>query len=220
LIRHGYLSAFVAFAPSEPDLAGVRTMAGDFHEGELSDAMDKPSITGDIVETWLKRGEARPTLVYGVHRAHAEHLQQRFVETGIAAAYIDCDSARDERARIFARFRAGDIRVICNVATLSTGLDLPMVSCIVDARPTKSRIPFVQTIGRGLRTADGKDHLLILDHAGNHLRLGVVTDVGQDYLDDGKGRQGFNRREACAEPLPKLCEECKAVLPRQAKKWA
>ena len=55
LIRDGYLSPFVAFAPSEPDLANVRTVAGDFHEGELAEAMDMPVVTGDIVETWLKR---------------------------------------------------------------------------------------------------------------------------------------------------------------------
>jgi DNA repair protein RadD len=54
-----------------------------------------------------------------------------------------------------------------------------MTSCIVDARPTKSEIRFVQTIGRGLRTAPGKDKLVILDHAGNHLRLGMVTDIGR-----------------------------------------
>ena len=71
---------------------------------------------------------------------------------------------------------------------LTTGVDLD-VRCIIDAKPTKSRILFVQTIGRGLRTAEGKDHLLILDHAGNHLRLGMVTDIGQDHLDDGKERQ-------------------------------
>ena len=45
----------------------------------------------------------------------------------------------------------------------TTGVDLD-VRCIVDAKPTKSRILFVQTIGRGLRTARGKDKLLILDH--------------------------------------------------------
>ena len=59
LIANCYLSPFIAFAPSEPDLAGVRTVAGDFHEGELADAMDKSVVTGDIVETWLKRGEGR-----------------------------------------------------------------------------------------------------------------------------------------------------------------
>jgi DNA repair protein RadD len=64
LIRDGYLSPFVAFAPSEPDLANVRTVAGDFHEGELAEAMDRAVVTGDIVETWLKRGEGRPTVCF------------------------------------------------------------------------------------------------------------------------------------------------------------
>ena len=49
--------AFVAFAPSEPDLAGVRTVAGDFHEAQLAEAMDRAVVVGDVVETWLKRGE-------------------------------------------------------------------------------------------------------------------------------------------------------------------
>jgi DNA repair protein RadD len=50
LIDRGYLSKFVVFAPSEPDLAGVRTVAGDFHEGELAEACDKPKLVGDIVD--------------------------------------------------------------------------------------------------------------------------------------------------------------------------
>ena len=84
LIRDGYLSDFIVFAPSEPDLAGVRTVAGDFHEGELANAMDRPLLTGDIVENWLKRGEDRPTLCFCVNRQHAQHISERFVEVGVA----------------------------------------------------------------------------------------------------------------------------------------
>jgi len=217
LIRDGYLSPFVAFAPSEPDLARVRTVAGDFHEGELAEAMDKAVVTGDIVETWLKRGEGRSTFCFCVNRRHAQHVAERFVEAGVAAEYMDGATSREEREATFSRFRSGETRIICNVGVLTTGVDLD-VRCIIDAKPTKSRILFVQTIGRGLRTADGKDHLLILDHAGNHLRLGLVTDIGQDYLDDGQDRQNANphRRER-TEPLPKLCEGCKVVIPRAAK---
>jgi hypothetical protein len=92
------------------------------------------------------------------------------------------------------------------------------VRCIVDAKPTKSRILFVQTIGRGLRTVPGKDRLLVLDHAGNHLRLGMVTDIGQDHLDDGQDRRNPSQRaRERSEPPPKLCEGCKAVVPRAAK---
>ena len=218
LIRDAYLSPFVAFAPSEPDLANVRTVAGDFHEGELADAMDRPVVTGDIVETWLRLGEGRPTLVYGVNCRHAQHIAERFVEAGVAAEYMDAFTDRPDRERVFDRLRAGSTKVICNVGVLTTGVDLPMVSCIVHARPTRSRALFVQTIGRGLRTAEGKTNCLILDNAGNHLRLGMVTDIGQDHLDDGKERQsGGQRARERGESLPKLCEGCKAVVPRASK---
>src|SRR6185437_17092471 len=54
--------------------------------------------------------------------------------------------------------------------------------------------------------------------AGNHLRLGMVTDVGQDHLDDGRDRRNAGQRaRERSEPLPKLCEGCKAVVPRAAK---
>ena len=188
LIADGFLAPFVVYAPSTPDLSAVHTVAGDYHEGELGEACDKPELVGDVVDTWTKRGENRPTLVYGVNRAHAEHLQQRFVEAGVAAEYIDCFVDRPDRERIFARFRSGETKVVCNVATLTVGIDLPMVSCIVDARPTKSEMRHIQTIGRGLRTAEGKDKLIVLDHAGNSLRLGLVTDIEHDHLDDGEQR--------------------------------
>jgi superfamily II DNA or RNA helicase len=161
--------------------------------------------------------QCRPTLVYGFNRAHAEHLQQRFIEAGIAAAYVDCFTDRLERERIFARFRVGDVKAICNVATLSTGLDLPMVSCLIDARPTKSEIRFVQTVGRGLRTAPGKDRLIILDHSGNALRLGLVTDIHHERLDSGEPRKTGASSKDREMPLPRLCQDCSAVMPRSVK---
>jgi DNA repair protein RadD len=217
LIQDDYLSDFVTFAPSEPDLAGVRTVAGDFHEGELAEAMDRPIVTGDIVETWLKRGEGRPTFSFCVNRKHAQHVAERFLEVGIACEYMDGTTSREDREAIFARFRSGETRIICNVGVLTTGVDLD-VRCVVDAKPTKSRILFVQTIGRGLRTAAGKDKLLILDHAGNHLRLGMVTDISQNHLDDGSQRQAANRQQReRSEPLPKACDECRCIVPQGAR---
>lgn len=213
LIDAGFLSRFTVFAPSVPDVSRVRTVAGDFHEGDLAEACDTPALVGDVIATWLMQGENRPSLCYGVNRAHAEHLQQRFREAGVAAEYIDCFTDRQDRERIFDRFRAGVTRVICNVGTLTVGVDLD-VRCISDAKPTKSEMLFVQTIGRGLRTAPGKDKLIILDHAGNHLRLGMVTDIRHDRLDDGEPRSRNDGREQ-STPRPRLCEECKAVLPQK-----
>ena len=216
LIAEGYLSPFRVFAPPSPDLTGVRTVAGEFNEGDLSEACDKKEIVADVIKTWFENGENRPTLCYGVDRKHAQHLQERFIEAGVCVEYIDCDTPLFEREEIFERFRAGETKLICNVATLDTGIDLD-VRCIIDARPTKSRIRFVQTIGRGLRPGKGKDHLIVLDHAGNHQRLGLVTDIHFDALDDGSSNQNLDKGKADREPVIKLCPECRCVLPPRAR---
>jgi DNA repair protein RadD len=216
LIAEGYLSPFRVFAPPAPDLTGVRTVAGEFHEADLSDACNTKEIVADVVTTWHEKGESQPTLCYGVDRKHAQHLQERFIEAGVRTEYIDCDTPLFDREEIFERFRASETKLIFNVATLDTGIDLD-VRCIIDARPTRSRIRFVQTIGRGLRPGEGRDHLIVLDHAGNHQRLGLVTDIHFDALDDGESNRNLDKGRSDREPIIKLCPECRCVLPPQAR---
>jgi DNA repair protein RadD len=181
--------------------------------------MDRSAITGDIVATWFRLGENRLTLCFCVNRRHAQHVCERLIEAGIAAEYVDGETSRDERKAIYGRFARGETRVIAGVGVMTTGLDLPMTSCIVDAAPTKSRALFVQKIGRGLRTAAGKDLCVIIDHAGNHNRLGRVTEINQGNLDDGdqKKRAKRKKREA-SEPKPRFCEDCTAILSPRATK--
>ncbi len=210
LIEAGYLAPFKAFAPSDVDLSGVSTVAGDFHEGQLGAAMDRPQLVGGVVQTWLRLGDGRPTICFCVNRKHAQHICERFIEAGVAASYVDGETSREDREAVFERFRSGETRIIVNVAVLTAGVDFPNASCIIDARPTKSRMRFVQSLGRGLRTAPGKTDCLILDHAGNHLRLGMVTDIHQDCLDDGTERQG--RR--LAEPPADTLRGAPAAVPR------
>jgi DNA repair protein RadD len=210
LIGEGYLSKFRVFAPVSPDLAKVRIVAGDYHEGDLAAAMDRSPLVADVVSTWLDRGQNRPTICFAVDRAHAKHLQMKFEQSGVPAGYIDCFSPRDERNELAKQFHAGTINVVCNVDCLTIGIDWD-VRCIIFARPTKSEILFVQMVGRGLRTADGKDDCLILDHSDNHLRLGFVTDIHHDELDDGRIRQKATPKER--EALPKKCPKCAFLKP-------
>jgi DNA repair protein RadD len=210
LIDSGYLSNFRVFAPASPDLTGVRIVAGDFREDDLAKAMDKTALVADVVDTWLDRADDRPTLCFAVDRAHAKHLQLKFQEAGVAAAYVDAYTEAAERGEIARQFHAGEIKVVCNVGCLTTGIDWD-VRCIILARPTRSEMLFVQMIGRGLRTADGKADCLILDHSDNHIRLGFVTDIQHDHLDDGRERQKpvVKGREA----LPKKCPRCAFLRP-------
>jgi len=209
LIDQGYLSPFRVYAPSHPDLSGVRTVAGDYHEGDLGEAMDKDALVADIVETWLKLGEMRPTLCFGVNRVHAKHMQQRFESVGVPTGYIDSYTPPQEREEVRKRFASGEFKLVCNVGCLTTGVDWD-VRCIILARPTKSEMLYTQIIGRGLRTADGKDDCLILDHSDTTIRLGFVTDINHERLKDGtKGDKEVKKREA----LPKECAKCAFLKP-------
>jgi DNA repair protein RadD len=163
LIDDRLLSPFRVFAPSSPDLSGVRTVAGDYHEGDLSKAVNKDALVANIITTWNMRANGRPTLCFAVDRAHAKHIQKEFDEGGVPTGYIDAYTPAPERKEIERRFHAGEIKVVCNVGCLTTGVDWD-VRCIILARPTKSEMLFVQIIGRGLRTATGKSDCLILDH--------------------------------------------------------
>lgn len=212
LIRDGYLSKFRVFAPSKPDLTGVRTVAGDYHEGDLAEAMNKPPLVADLVQTWKQRAEGRPTLAFGVDRAHAKAIQADFQAAGISCGYIDAFTERRDREQIGRSFNRGELQVVANVGCLTTGVDWD-VRCIVLARPTKSEILFTQIIGRGLRTADGKDDCLILDHSDTHQRLGFVTDIRHERLCDGKPASKQERKE----PLPKECPSCKFLRPAKVR---
>lgn len=216
LIEAGYLSPFRVYAPSHPDLGGVRTVAGDYHEGDLSEAMNKPALVADVVTTWRQRGENRPTFVFAVDRAHAKRLQSEFEKAGVNCGYIDAYTTPDEREAMFKRFTAGDLRVIASVGCLTTGVDLD-VRCIVLARPTRSEMLYCQIIGRALRTAPGKRDALVLDHSDTTLRLGFVTDIHHDALDDGRERQKAEARQK-PEALPKECSACNFLKPAKVPK--
>ena len=209
LIENGSLSPFKVFAPSSPDLKGVRTVAGDYHEGDLSAAMDKAPLIADVVHTWLTLAEDRPTLCFGVDRAHAKHLQQQFLEAGVTCGYQDAFSTDSERREIKRQFHSGELKVVCNVGTLTTGVDWD-VRCLILARPTKSKILFTQIVGRALRTAPGKDYALLLDHSDTHLRLGFVTDINIERLDDGTTNPTGGETQVA---LPKKCPKCAYLKP-------
>lgn len=214
MIDEGILSPFRVFAPTHPDLTGVRTLGGDYHEGDLERAVNTRTLVADIVATWLLRGDNRPTLCFCVNRIHAKHVQEQFLASGVAAAYQDAYTKESERAEIKRAFAAGEIKVVCSVGTMIMGVDWD-VRCIIWACPTKSEIKFVQGTGRGLRTADGKDYCLILDHSDNHLRLGFVTDIHHPELNKGT-KQTSAKSERIA--LPKECPECSFLKPPKVRK--
>jgi superfamily II DNA or RNA helicase len=168
--------------------------------------MQEGTLSADIVATWLRLGKGRPTLCYAVDRLHAKKLQAQFEANGVRCGYQDANTKPAERTALKRGFHNGEIEIVVSVGTLTTGIDWD-VRCISLCRPTKSEILFDQIVGRGLRTADGKDYCLILDHSDNHARLGFVTDIDAAHtmLDDGRTPMTANASQI---RLPKECPQC------------
>jgi DNA repair protein RadD len=207
LIEQGYLAPFRVFATGHPDLGGVRITAGDYAEDELAEAMQQGELVGDIVRTWREKWGQGKTLCFGVNKAHAQNIQARFEGAGVPCGYQDAETSPDERREVKRKFHNGEYQVVCNIQTLTTGVDWD-VRCLILARPTKSEMLYVQIIGRALRTADGKDNALILDHSDTTQRLGFVTDIHRDHLDDGSVAAKKKRDDERKTPLPKECKSC------------
>jgi superfamily II DNA or RNA helicase len=211
LIAEGLLCPFRTFAPSHPDLAGIKTTAGDYNEAQLAERMNQNKLVGDVVGNWCEQADGRPTFVFAVDRAHARAIQKQFHEAGVRAAYMDANTGDFDRAKIRAQFKHGEISVVCNVGVLTIGIDWPNVSCISLVRPTKSEMLYVQMVGRGLRTCEGKADLLILDHSDTTLRLGFVDEIHHDTLSNGKPNGKAVEKQI---RLPRECPRCHAL--RQA----
>jgi superfamily II DNA or RNA helicase len=215
LIADGYLVDCDVYAPSEPDMAGIRQARNSFGEMDYADAdvgraADKPELVGDIVMHWLRLAKGTPTVCFASNIAHSKHIVERFVAAGVAAEHIDCYTEEAERKAILRRIETGETLVISNVGILCEGWDFPACKTLILARPTRSLIRYIQMAGRVLRPHASKTKALILDHSGTVVRLGFPIDEFPLELDDGtpKDAAASKQREAL---LPKACPSCSYV---------
>jgi superfamily II DNA or RNA helicase len=176
LVELGWLVKTRVYAPVDPDLAGIHTRHGDYAENELADRMDRPKLVGDIVTNWLKFGEHRKTVCFATSVRHSIHIRDEFISSGIRAEHIDGTTPMDERDATLARLNSGELEVVSNCMVLTEGWDMPSLSCLILARPTKRMGLYRQMVGRGLRPEPGKTDCIVIDHSGATYRLGFAED--------------------------------------------
>ena len=157
LIAQKYLVGTKVFAPVDPDLKGVRTVAGDYNEKQLAERMDRPQLVGDIVAHWFRFGERRKTVCFATSVGHSVHIRDEFVRAGVRAEHVDGTTPKLERDATLGRLASGEIELVTNCAVLSEGWNQPAISCCILARPTKQMGLFRQMIGRVLRPAPRQD---------------------------------------------------------------
>ena len=183
LTAQGFLMPARYYSVSVPDLGGLKIIAGDYQSDGLETVMNRPQLVGDIVAHWLTHGRDRRTVVFACSIAHSAALAEAFRREGVCAEHVDAETPREERERIFARFRSGETEVLTNCFLAAYGFDLPVLSCVVLARPTRSLMLFLQMLGRGLRPAPDKTDCLVLDHSGAVHEHGFAADLRPWTLD-------------------------------------
>jgi superfamily II DNA or RNA helicase len=172
LIWHGYLADYDVLTPdSFLPQEGIRITGGDFNAGDLATQIDRRYVAGRAIDAYLKHARGKRCVVFAINIDHAKSIAASYQKAGIAAEHIDSETPVKQRREILDRFRRGSTQVLTNVNLFTEGFDLPEIEVVQLCRPTQSVALHLQMVGRGLRPKPtGK--ALILDHAGNCLRLG------------------------------------------------
>ena len=159
-IKEGYLSPIKAVTiPLKLDLTGVGIQAGDFKNSDLDTALDP--YLHQIAREMRTYCAQRKTVVFLPLVRTSQKFRDILEQEGFRAAEVNGSS--EDRAEVLRDFNDGKYNVLCNSMLLTEGWDCPSIDCVVVLRPTKIRSLYCQMVGRGTRTAPGKDHLLLLD---------------------------------------------------------
>lgn len=121
-------------------------------------------------------GDRVKGLVFCSSNREATVLAKLFNDRGHASVALSGANSQEEREHAIERLTAqpgtlayqNRLDYIFTVDIFNEGVDIPEVNQVIMLRPTESPIVFVQQLGRGLRKAQGKDYVVVLDFIGNY----------------------------------------------------
>jgi len=151
---------------SDVDYQGIPWRNGRFDPELLANKLATLGRARHALSQWRLHAQAR-TLAFCVSTRHADYMADYFRKEGVRAAAVYADSPLS-RGEALEQLRAGALQVLFSVDLFNEGVDLPLIDTVMMLRPTESKILFLQQLGRGLRRADGKDKLVVLDFVANH----------------------------------------------------
>lgn len=149
------------------DLTKVRFNEVQYNRHDLEQTIRIPARDALIVDTYLDHVPGRKGVTFCVNVDHAEAVAERFRARGVAARAVSGAMRADERETILSAFASGQLKMLCACDILNEGWDCPDVEVLLMARPTLSKIVYMQQLGRGTRKAPGKESLIVFDFVDN-----------------------------------------------------
>ena len=137
-----------------------------FDLNELDESLNSDSRTSYIFEKWKSLKQSR-TLGFCSSIKHCERMSAFFNNQGYKTLSVHSQSAVNREGAIN-KLKNGEIDVLFTVDLFNEGVDIPEIDTLLMARPTESKIIFIQQLGRGLRLHSNKSVLRVVDFIGNH----------------------------------------------------
>lgn len=217
-LEKGLLCPFQYFGIADDvSLADVEWKRGRYDEAALSRIYTGNDVRAKLIARAVSQHVDDPArmrmLGFCVSVAHAEFMARRFNEFGIASVAVT--GSTPDRDRHIASLRAGTLQALFTVDVFNEGVDIPEVDTIALLRPTESSTVFVQQLGRGLRLAEGKSVVTVLDFIGQarrefrfDLRFQALVASGSRRAIEEQVANGFTRLPAgCAVQLQPVARQ-------------
>lgn len=170
-LERGLLAPFQYFGVADDtDLSRLTWRRGGYATADLERVYNGNQARVGMIVSNVEKYVADPgqmrAVAFCVSIAHAEFMAAEFSRRGIPARAITADSDGAVRSTAVEALRGRKVNVLCTVDLFNEGIDLPEIDTILLLRPTESATVFLQQLGRGLRIAEGKACLTVLDLIG------------------------------------------------------
>ena len=200
------------------DLTEVKWQGGKYVISELSKVYTMNDYrTGLIlrkIEEYLPNYREVRALCFCVDVEHAKNMAAKFQLAGLKSGYLVSDNG-EERVKLSRHLKEKKINYLFVVDMFNEGVDIPEVDTILFLRPTESLTIFLQQFGRGLRKAEGKTHVTILDFVGHCRSEFNYSDRFRRLI----GRSSMSVVEEVEKDFPHLPLGCHITLEKVAKEY-
>ena len=180
------------------DLDGIDVSSGDFPVAKLASAIIKSSMIDYAIwsycEERLKLSKKPVSAWFCADISVAEATLQNIRQYNIEAAIVTAATPIKERMRLLAKHESGEIEAIVSVGVLAEGWDNPHCNIIVHLRPTLSKVLWGQSVGRGLRSAPGKEKCVVIDVSSNWSTFGPVEKLQWNLWSHPRSFMEFKNR--------------------------
>ena len=148
------------------DLSKVRFNGKDYVNADLEKRIrvtSRNELIVNVLKEYFLEGEAgkRQGVIFCVNVAHANEMAKLLNQAGILASSYTRQTKNQDT--VMNAFKQKEIRFLCACNMISEGWDYPELGILVMARPTLSKVLYLQQIGRGLRKTDRKKNVIVID---------------------------------------------------------